>query len=77
LEWARAHWPEDPPAGLEELTERLKDPAARRALVELDRRLYGVQEGDWDGGGLAKVIPRLPPRNPAGAVNDPLPELYP
>lgn len=76
LEWAGAHWPEDPPAGLDDLIARLDDPSARRALAELDRRLYRQEEGDWDGTSLAKAIPRLPQIGTRRQVKGPLPELY-
>ena len=76
LEWARAHWFEDPPGGFDDLTARLDDPRARDALQELDRWLYRKPVGDWDGGSLLKAIPNLPERHIRGAVRQPLPDLY-
>ncbi len=78
LAWAAARWPEAAPRRLDDLAERLGEPAAR-LLGELDRRLYGAQPSHWDGraawAGLAPSLdgraqaPRPEPRA--------LPELYP
>lgn len=45
LAWAADRWPESPPLTLLSLAERLADPVARRAAVELERRLYGPSGG--------------------------------
>lgn len=64
LAWAQAHWPDDPPRGLEALAQRLPDPAAREALAGLDRALYRGG-GQWDGARLAKCLQRLPEQGAA------------
>jgi hypothetical protein len=77
LAWAAAHWPSDPPRGLEALSQRLDDPQARDALDELNRVLYR-EPGPWNGARLARHLQRLPKQ---GAVADQtealLPPLYP
>jgi len=59
LAWAAAHWPADPPRGLESLAQRVTDPAAREALLELNRALY-KEGGSWNGARLAQCLPQLP-----------------
>jgi len=77
LAWAAAHWPEDPPHGLEALALRLHDVQAQQALAELDRALYR-EGGSWTGARLAQSLGQLPGRD-AGAGNgrDVLAPLYP
>jgi hypothetical protein len=59
LEWAAAHWPDDPPRGLQALAQRLPDAAQRTAVAALDRTLY-ASGGDWDGAVLAASLQHLP-----------------
>lgn len=59
LAWVAAHWPTDPPGGLETLAQRLHDPEAGEALAELNRALY-KEGGQWNGTRLAKCLQRLP-----------------
>ncbi|AKH21461.1 BatD family protein [Sedimenticola thiotaurini] len=77
LDWAAAHWPEDPPRGLEALARRLSDPAACAALEELNRALYRERTG-WNGTSLATALQQLP-KPSRGGDNRPrvLPPLYP
>lgn len=77
LEWARAKWPESPPAGLRALASRLEDANIETLLIELDRACFAG--GEWNGAALAKALSRLPAAsekktNAAGAK---LAELYP
>lgn len=65
LEWAAAHWPDDPPRGLQALAQRLDDAAAREALTGLDRALYSGGAG-WDGRTLASCLQQLPSSGGAG-----------
>jgi len=59
LEWAAAHWPDDPPRGLQSLAQRLPDAAQRAAVTALDRALY-ASGGHWDGAALAASLQHLP-----------------
>jgi len=77
LEWAAAHWPGDPPRGLQELATRLDDPPVRQMLTELDRSLYREEGGEWDGKPLAHRLRQLPKALSVGGRPSPLPELYP
>lgn len=58
LDWARATWTQDPPAGLNALAQRLKDPRQTALLRELDRACYAG--GDWHGAPLAAALAVLP-----------------
>jgi hypothetical protein len=71
LDWARAVWPHDAPAGLNALARRLDDPAATRLLRELDRACYAG--GDWRGEPLAQALVALP--DAAGRAKGKAPEL--
>jgi hypothetical protein len=58
LDWARAVWPHDAPAGLNALARRLQDPALPALLRELDRACYAG--GDWRGKALAETLAAMP-----------------
>ncbi len=77
LDWAAAHWPEDPPRGLEAVARRLSDPAARAALAELNAVLYRERTA-WNGARLAAALKQLPNTPvPANHRSRELPPLYP
>jgi hypothetical protein len=76
LDWAAAHWPDDPPRGLQALAQRLDDAGARAALTALDRSLY-AGSSDWDGARLAACLTQLPPRAGRGERASGLAPLYP
>ncbi len=76
LVWAAAHWPDDPPAGLDQLAQRLGDPHAREALNELDRLLYRGEDQTWNGKALAQALTRLPKPDRATGAKTALPDLY-
>jgi hypothetical protein len=76
LEWAATHWPEDPPAGLDELARRLDDPRTIAALRELDRMLYRGDAAIWDGKALAQQLGKLPKQDRPSVGRNPLPDLY-
>jgi hypothetical protein len=77
LAWTAAHWPDDPPRGLEALAQRLPDPEVREALAELNRALYR-EGGHWNGTRLAKTLRRLPARDSRnGERKEALAPLYP
>lgn len=76
LEWAAAHWPDDPPTGLDDLARRLTDPQSREALAGLDRTLYRGQDQAWDGSTLAGIVTKLPGRGSEEDEKTPLPDLY-
>ncbi len=80
LDWARATWPERPPAGLSELSARLGNTDAAAALRELDATLYAFGEGVWDGGEAWKRLGgalKQPVSEPSSTHRGPLPPLYP
>jgi hypothetical protein len=58
LDWARANWPQDPPAGLNALAQRLQDSMQSGLVLELDRACYAG--GDWRGAALAEALADLP-----------------
>lgn len=77
LAWAAAHWPTDPPGGLEALAQRLPDPETRAALAELNRARYR-EDGQWNGTRLLQCLKRLPePDTGTGRANAVLAPLYP
>lgn len=77
LAWAAAHWPDDPPRGLEALAQRLPDRAAREALADLNCVLY-KDVGPWNGTRLAQSLQQLPKQDSrAGNSKAVLAPLYP
>jgi hypothetical protein len=77
LAWAAAHWPDDPPRGLDALAQRLPDSRIREPLRELDRILYRGEIQSWDGNTLAQRLSKLPRLVPDPLDKTPLPDLYP
>lgn len=55
MRWARLRWPEQPPASLADLGQRLADPS-RSELAVLTRVLYGKDPGAWSGEALWHAI---------------------
>jgi oxygen tolerance protein BatD len=76
MEWAVIHWPNDPPAGLEDLSCRFVDPKVKVALAELDQSLYRDENHSWDGSQLASLITKLPQHDRQQRIKTPLPDLY-
>jgi hypothetical protein len=76
LDWAAAHWPDDPPRGLDELAQRLSDQTIRQALSELDQALYAGTARSWDGSALAKALTKLPKPGRTAGGKAVLPGLY-
>jgi hypothetical protein len=76
LEWAAAHWPDDPPRGLDELASRLDDPQVAETLQALDRTLYRGDTATWEGKTLAQRLGKLPKRDRTRVDRNPLPDLY-
>jgi len=76
LDWAAAHWPDAPPAGLDELARRLDDLRLAQDLRELDRILYRGDTQSWDGKELAQRLGKLPKQKPPTGGRSPLPDLY-
>ena len=76
LEWAAIHWPNDSPAGLDDLACRFVDPKVRAALAELDRSLYRDENHPWNGSQLASLIKKFPQHERQGRGKTPLPDLY-
>lgn len=76
LDWAAAHWPVDPPRGLQELAGRIDVAATRAALAALDRAVY-LPGSDWEGAALAACLPHLPAPPRTGGRDPVLAPLYP
>lgn len=77
LDWARAHWPDHPPLGLQELAARLTDPKARQTLADLDRWLYAPgSQPRWNGEALLQALDALPPPSSEHRSTRDLPPLY-
>jgi hypothetical protein len=76
LRWAAIHWPQSPPAGLDELALRLTNEEAGAALTELDRVLYQDKGASWDGQELARVIKLFPEQVIFSDKEMKLPDLY-
>ncbi len=77
LAWAAAHWPAEPPRGLDALAQRLHDPEVRAELAELNRTIY-KESGSWDGTRLAKYLTQLPEvDSEKGKSSEVLAPLYP
>ena len=77
LAWARAHWPDDPPAGLEALAERIGDDGTAKLLKQLDSAVFSEEAGRWRGRKLASKLKKLPGKKSADKAFEPLPPLYP
>lgn len=76
LEWAAIYWPNDSPAGLDDLSCRFVDPKVKAALAELDRSLYRDENHSWDGSQLASLITKFPQLEKQRRGNTALPDLY-
>ena len=79
IDWARARWPDQNPAGLEALAARFDDPEVHTILRAIDRAIYAPPSEIWDGETAWK---RLEPHLGADRANtpdhaSPIPELYP
>jgi hypothetical protein len=75
IAWAGSAWPAPPPAGLNQLSQRLGDPGLAEALRQLDRACY--TGSPWLGAALLGMLPVPPaPASPAQSRHE-LPELYP
>jgi hypothetical protein len=74
LAWARAHWPQHPPAGLNALAERLHDARLTELLRRLDHACYSG--GAWQGEELAQALTALPAPAKPGGKPDLLADLY-
>jgi len=75
LAWAAAAWPDNPPAGLNELSRRVGGPALMEALRQLDRACY--MDDSWHGSFLAKLLSSPPEQASPPESREPLPALYP
>jgi len=76
LKWADAHWPDNPPRGLTQLSQRLKDDRAKKSIHALDSFLFNSRGKQWNGKELLNALKKLPVKavkssNPSG-----LPGLY-
>ncbi|MGA7594347.1 MAG: hypothetical protein WCA64_04045, partial [Gallionella sp.] len=74
LAWAAAAWPDNPPAGLNELSRRIGGGALTEALRQLDRACY--MDDSWHGSFLAKLLSSPPERAGTPERREPLPALY-
>ena len=77
LQLAAETWPQQPPAGLSELAQRLEDGVA--LLQALDRALYAAESSGWSGVSLWQSFQHgLPIKKPSSPIrDDALEELYP
>ena len=75
LDWTRATWPHDPPAGLSALSQRLQDARLTTLLRELDRACYAG--GDWRGAPLAEALATMPGTVDKTGKTPELASLYP
>lgn len=75
LAWAAAAWPDNPPAGLNELSRRLGGAKLIEALRQLDRACY--MNDAWHGSFLAKLLPSPPKPASSAESRHELPALYP
>lgn len=77
LAWAQAHWPQDPPAGLNALSARFDDAQHKQLLQALDRAVY--TGASWQGEALENALKSLPGESSsaAAAAKSQLAELYP
>ncbi len=78
LEWASAVWPENPPAGLEELAGRITDEKAREELKALNHTLYSGATAEWKCGPGLSGLKKLSAKKKAGKHGHEgrLPPLY-
>ncbi|KAA3633165.1 MAG: protein BatD, partial [Proteobacteria bacterium] len=79
LAWAASLWPDDPPAGLDELASRLGGSDTAVAMRALDRACYGGAAPEFDGRAFWRAVsPGLRQvRNRRHAGKEILPRLYP
>jgi hypothetical protein len=75
LAWARAVWPQHPPAGLNALSAQLRDPRVAELLQQLDRACYSG--GAWHGEELAQALGSLAAPAKTAVKSSALSELYP
>ncbi|HEX5421736.1 MAG TPA: BatD family protein [Gammaproteobacteria bacterium] len=76
LTWAATSWPDAPPAGLNALAARLRDPERAALLRALDRACYAG--GDWQGDAFAAAFGELPvPPSKLSSRDSELEPLYP
>ena len=74
LAWAPTAWPAAPPTGLNELSRRYEDAKLAGELRQLDRACFTGSA--WNGGGLAKILPKPPLALKKTKDAHSLPELY-
>ena len=77
LQLATEEWPQQPPAGLSELAQRLEE--GQHLLQELDHALYAAEQSGWRGEALWQKFQHGPPvKKPSSPVRDDgLELLYP
>jgi hypothetical protein len=79
IHWANATWPEQPLRNLQEIAQRLANPALVTLLAELDRACYAQDTGqNWQGSDLAAQLqqqPTAPNKKPKTGFG--LDQLYP
>lgn len=76
LSWAKAHWPNNPPKGLNELSSLLGNPQQAQLLKDLDSAVYSGTSQAWDGIKLAESLTRFPEKFTRAGTKQPLPALY-
>jgi hypothetical protein len=76
LAWARAVWPDNPPAGLKAIATRLPGQNMEQLLQQLDRACYA--NGEWQGSDLQEALSSLSAKSESATRTEPqLTSLYP
>ncbi len=77
LEWCQSHWPDNPPIGLEDLSQRIGNDKLTPLLQQLDKAVYAGKKHKWHGRKLAGRLKKLPRTRPREETTGTLPPLYP
>ena len=77
LAWGAIHWRENPPRGLEQLSQRIDNQTLTAVLTALDRALY-TEATQWNPSELKSLLSALPTEksNASSVVRSALPSHY-
>lgn len=78
-DWARVHWPENPPLTATETAERMGSPALASEAGILNEALYGGKRGQWNGEDFWTAFQEAlaDEKREKKAFEIPVPPLYP